>query len=170
MSGLSSALLLAVGLQRRNIEDLAHELNMPLHQAHTLLCKAVRAMVQSLRAVERRAAEADVDATRAEPALLTPVAENLEAELAEAGRQAVPVDASRAALSQELMNDAEMSQYAMSQDQEVWEEAEARVRKMKSDTSGRPYSSTFSVKTSHPAPAPPSHPRASRASTKRRRT
>lgn len=170
VSGLSSALLLAVGLQRRNIEDLAHELNMPLHQAHTLLCKAVRAMVQSLRAVERRAAEADVDATRAEPALLAPVAENLEAELAEAGRQAVPVDASRAALSQELMNDAEMSQYAMSQDQEVWEEAEARVRKMKSDTSGRPYSSTFSVKTSHPAPAPPSHPRASRASTKRRRT
>ena len=65
VSGLSAALLLAVGLQRRTLDDAAGELQLPLSQAHTLLAKAVRYMVQNLRALERRSVAATLDAPAA---------------------------------------------------------------------------------------------------------
>ena len=46
------------------------------------------------------------------------------------------------------MRDTEMSQYAIPEGEHApdWHEAEERVRKMASDTSGKAYSSTFSVR------------------------
>ena len=158
VSGLSAALLLAIGLQRRTIDDAATELNLPLNQAHTLLGKAVRHLVQNLRALEKQALAGEVEAEAQNgpvaPAL-QPLAENLEDELAEAGRAAVArnddddeVAAARRALAEDLANDAEMSQYVMDdEDAEQFAEAEERVRKMQADQSGRPFSSTFSVRT-----------------------
>lgn len=162
ISGLSASLLLAIGLQRRSIDDIAAELSLPLNQAHTLLGKAVRHIVQNLRALEKQALAGEVEAEAQQgptaPAL-APLAENLEDELAEAGRAALAgahndddVDEelmnARRALAEDLANDAEMSQYVMhDEDDEQFAEAEARVRKMQSDQSGRPFSSTFSVRT-----------------------
>jgi hypothetical protein len=150
VSGLSAALLLAIGLQRRSLDDIASELQIAAHQAHTLLCKAVRHMVQSLRALEKRDAEAVVDAQaprKEQQKLWAPVAENLEEELADAGRDAVEPDAGQRAFTRELLNDTEMSKYAIAQDDDnAWKEAEARVRKMQDDSTGRSYSSTFSIR------------------------
>ena len=40
-----------------------------------------------------------------------------------------------------------MSKYAIAQDDDnAWKEAEARVRKMQDDSTGRSYSSTFSIR------------------------
>ena len=150
VSGLSAALLLAIGLQRRSLDDIASELQIAVHQAHTLLCKAVRHIVQSLRALEKRDAEAVVDAQaprKEQQKLWAPVAENLEEELADAGRDAVEPDAGQRAFTRELLNDTEMSKYAIAQDDDnAWKEAEARVRKMQDDSTGRSYSSTFSIR------------------------
>ncbi|KAL4399453.1 N-acetyltransferase 10 [Malassezia pachydermatis] len=169
VSGLSAALLLAIGLQRRPLDDIAQELQLPLNQAHTLLCKAVRYMVKNLRALEKQSLAAEVDETapRAGTTAFAPLTENLEEELAEAGRQALQRDAAnsdadeeleagRRALTEDLLNDKEMSKYAIQEDDEaVWQEAEARVRKMKDDTTGRSFSSTFSIRAKRPAEEPP---------------
>ena len=125
----------------------------------------------NLRALEKQALAGEVEAEAQNgpvaPAL-QPLAENLEDELAEAGRAAVArnddddeVAAARRALAEDLANDAEMSQYVMDdEDAEQFAEAEERVRKMQADQSGRPFSSTFSVRTKrareaqNAAPAP----------------
>ena len=155
VSWLSAALLLGLGLQHRTLDDVAAELQLPLSQAHTLLAKAVRWMIKNLRAIERRAIAGQVEAeSTAQPAAsaLRPVEQSLEEELAEAGSAALAEDTAtqeaRAALSEDLMRDTEMSQYAIPEGEHApdWHEAEERVRKMASDTSGKAYSSTFSVR------------------------
>lgn len=155
VSGLSAALLLGLGLQHRTLDDVAAELQLPLSQAHTLLAKAVRWMIKNLRAIERRAIAGQVEAeSTAQPAAsaLRPVEQSLEEELAEAGSAVLAEDTAtqeaRAALSEDLMRDTEMSQYAIPEGEHApdWHEAEERVRKMASDTSGKAYSSTFSVR------------------------
>lgn len=152
VSGLSAALLLAVGLQRRTLDDAAGELQLPLSQAHTLLAKAVRYMVQNLRALERRSVAATLDAPAAHadapPARTQPVLQELDEELAQAGRDALAEqDAAQKQMRADLAQDAEMQRYLLPDDDPAdWAEAEARVRKMHDDPS-RTLSTTFSVRT-----------------------
>ncbi|WFD31965.1 N-acetyltransferase 10 [Malassezia sp. CBS 17886] len=97
ISAVSAALLLAVGLQRRTLDEGAAELQLPVSQAHTLLSKGVRRIVQAMRALERHDIERQLDATGARataergaasdasrPAF-APLTESLENELAAAG-------------------------------------------------------------------------------------
>ncbi|WFC97046.1 N-acetyltransferase 10 [Malassezia brasiliensis] len=150
VSGLSAALLLAIGLQRRTLDDAAGELQLPLSQAHTLLAKAVRWIVQNLRALERRSVAQTLEApAQAEaPARTQPVLQELDAELAEAGRDALAEqDAAQKQMRADLAQDAEMQRYLLPDDNPAdWAEAEARVRKMHEDPS-RALSTTFSVRT-----------------------
>ncbi|KAI3614609.1 hypothetical protein CBS9595_003880 [Malassezia furfur] len=149
VSGLSAALLLAVGLQRRTLDDAAGELQLPLSQAHTLLAKAVRWMVQNLRALERRsvAQTLEAPAPAEAPARAQPVLQELDEELAEAGRDALAEqDAAQKQMRADLAQDAEMQRYLLPDDDPAdWAEAEARVRKMHEDPS-RTLSTTFSVR------------------------
>lgn len=155
VSGLSAALLLAIGLQRRTLEDAAGELHLPTSQAHTLLAKAVRWIVQNLRALERRAmGQAYTEAP--DPALpaFTPLEESVENELAEAGAAALAEQAAaREAMREQIANDKEMAKYLLPEEAPDWEEAEERVRKMQQNTS-RPLSSTVSIRTERPEPPP----------------
>lgn len=104
VSGLSAALLLAVGLQRRSLEDIAAELTLPVSQAHTLLCKAVRYIVKNLRALEKEALEREVadEAPPSRVSALAPLTENLETELMAAGREALAESKSRERGSQNV--------------------------------------------------------------------
>lgn len=153
VSGLSAALLLSIGLQRRTLDDAASELQLPLSQAHTLLCKAVRWIVKNLRALERRAIASDLAEEPVEKAApgFAPLEQSVEDELADAGQEALAEEAAaREQMRADLANDKEMARYLMPEDDQVaWDEAEARVRKMQSDPS-RPLSSTFSLRTSRP--------------------
>lgn len=164
VSGLSAALLLAIGLQRRTLDDAAGELQLPLSQAHTLLSKAVRWIVKNLRALERR----DIAQTLEEPAeptrpVLNPIGQDMEEELAEAGKEAAAEEeAARAQMRADLAQDKEMGRYLLpEEDATDWKEAEARVRKMHADPS-RGLSSTFSIPTrrEEPQPQPPKPERA----------
>lgn len=161
VSGLSAALLLSIGLQRRTLDDAAGELQLPLSQAHTLLAKAVRWIVKNLRALERRtiAQTLEEPAERERPTL-TPVAQSIDDELAEAGKEALEEQqAAQAQMRADLAKDAEMSRYLLPEEGATdWSEAEARVRKMQSDPS-RPISSTFSVRTQRAEPEEPRAPK-----------
>lgn len=53
LSGVQSAILLSVGLQRKSIDDACAELGLPAPQALALFVKAIRRIARSLRAVER---------------------------------------------------------------------------------------------------------------------
>lgn len=174
ISGVSAALLLAIGLQRRTIEDVASELQVVVSQAHALLSKSVRWIIKNIRAIERRAIDEDLE-DAPEPPALQPLPQNLEDELAEAGDKALKElntvrdvekeeiedkdeertrsatsDANAAALCDVIANDDEMKQYMIADESTVegaqdWSEAEARVRKM-SEQPGKNYSSTFSIR------------------------
>lgn len=170
VSGVSAALLLAVGLQRRSLEDVAGELQIVVSQAHALLSKAVRWIVKNVRAVERRAIAENLEDEPARPGL-QPLAESLEDELAEAGAEALAATrnprnddtevgdeenpeekadagAKSAALREVIENDTEMKKYVIPdapQGADDWSEAEARVRKM-AEQPDKNYSSTFSIR------------------------
>ncbi|PKI85266.1 N-acetyltransferase 10 [Malassezia vespertilionis] len=161
VSGISAALLLAIGLQRRTLDDVAAELQLPLNQAHTLLAKSVRWIVKNMRAIEKRAIAQELDETvrgqQVAPTALAPLQETLEEELAAAGSNALAEEKKRQELiRQDIEKDAELSRY-MIPGAENWDEAEARVRKMQENPS-KAFSNTFSIRKPESSPALPAQP------------
>ena len=57
LSTVQAAILLALGLQRKELGDVEVELNLPASQLMALFTKAVRRMVKSLRSVQRKTIE-----------------------------------------------------------------------------------------------------------------
>ncbi|WFD45297.1 N-acetyltransferase 10 [Malassezia psittaci] len=164
VSGLSAALLLAIGLQRRTLDDVATELQLPLSQAHTLLSKSVRWIVKNLRALERRTiAETLQEPKDAQPTSMERSMPDLDTELNEAGQQAIAQqEAAQAQMRQDLAQDSEMARYLLPEDHKTdWTEAEARVRKMQSNPD-QALSSTFSLRTERPVDSSTSSSRPSK--------
>lgn len=100
LSALQSALLLAIGLQRKDPAEVASgEFGLPLQQAVALLAKGVRRMLGCLRRVERRALMLEDEATGAAQGSSngaslaarsgSKISRSIEDELAEAGRAEV---------------------------------------------------------------------------------
>jgi N-acetyltransferase 10 len=147
LSGVQSAILLGVGLQRKSIDNLQKELNLASNQVLALFVKLIRKMSQHFAQVETQAyqepakkkvSSGERDANDDEA--WKPLKENLDDDLEKAGDEAIE---GLKAKQRELIDSLDLTKYAIGGKDEDWTSAEDRVKAM---ASGKASSSVVSVK------------------------
>jgi N-acetyltransferase 10 len=146
LSGVQQALLCAIGLQRKVLEDVERELGLQTSQLLAMFVKVVRkvsmhfrglqegAIAKEMPGIEDGNANGDVD--------METVGKDLEAELAEGGAE---FDKEEKARMRAMIDSLPLEQYANANGHAAWEDAEKQVRE--TEKKGRP-STTVSVKSS----------------------
>lgn len=133
LSGLQSAMLLALGLQRKDPNEVAAELEIAPVQALALFSKAIRRIVASLRRVEKRDIARGMagDAGHQARSQWKPLSQDLHDELAAEGTQFIQDQEARqrADAQRALLDSMDLSKYAIADDgQRDWTEAERQAR------------------------------------------
>ena len=128
LSALQSAMLLALGLQRKDPNEISTELGLPTPQALALFVKAVRRIVASLRRVEKTHFSKEVgqaDQTQQ----WKPIQQTVEDELHQAGEEE---DAERRKREDQraLLDSMDLSKYAINERGRDWEAAEKQARSL----------------------------------------
>ncbi|KAL0078647.1 GNAT acetyltransferase 2-domain-containing protein [Phycomyces blakesleeanus] len=161
LSGIQSAILLGVGLQRKSIDDLQKELSLASNQVLALFVKVIRKISQNFRKIESKAIESTSPELQkkkqeAEAALQAenpdkkdiedeeawrPLTEDLDAALEEAGNEAIEGLKSK---QRELIDSLDLTKYAIGGKEEDWSAAEAQVGALK--TGKKVVSSVISIK------------------------
>jgi len=156
LSAAQSAILVALGAQRKTVEEVEKELGLPVSQALALFAKTVRKISKKLNDIQKEAVGADIPVAPATPAAglaasrvygkegdatdWKPVPMSVAEELDEAG------DEETRALKekQRAMIDAlDMSKYAINDAGKDWSSAEAQVGRIAKGAAG---ASVVSVK------------------------
>ncbi|VDC00414.1 unnamed protein product [Peniophora sp. CBMAI 1063] len=151
LSAIQGAILLGMGLQRKSVEEVESELQLPVSQTLALFVKLIRKITNRLQELKKEAIAADIPDKSAAPAL--PVAEKpkegaakaIEMELDQAG------DAATSALREKqraMLDSLDLSKYAIDDGAADWTAAEAHVR---SGAGKEGRASVISVKTNAPA-------------------
>ncbi|GAB1214854.1 killer toxin resistant protein [Aspergillus terreus] len=138
LSGVQQSILLAIGLQRKNLEAIEKELNLPSSQLLAMFLKIIRKMSTHFRSlVEGAVAETlpsdRVGATDAGSGAhdeviderFKPLETGLEEELAEGGQQ---VDEEMREKQRALIDALPLDQYEIDNGSATWEEAEKQIR------------------------------------------
>ncbi|KAM0789838.1 hypothetical protein ACM66B_006685 [Microbotryomycetes sp. NB124-2] len=156
LSGVQSSILLALGLQRKTVEDVESELQLPVAQTLALFVKVIRKTTKSLQDVQK----ADIDKTIPQATLSEGVvrpgqldasvpviatgasARSIDAELEDEGREVLEQLKQQ---QREVIDSLDLKQYAIAGDDEQWASVEAQVAAKMGDGS-RPGSSVVSIK------------------------
>ncbi|KAI8989530.1 GNAT acetyltransferase 2-domain-containing protein [Pilobolus umbonatus] len=157
LSGLQSAILLGMGLQRKTIEDLQKELSLASNQILALFVKIIRKMSQYFSSVESKAVEDTIpsikkkqDKDESNPAkrdaaddeAWKPLKDDVETDLAKAGDEAIESLKSK---QRELIDSLDLTKYAIGGKDEDWSAAQKRVKAIASGKKGG-VSSVVSIK------------------------
>ncbi|KAJ1726583.1 N-acetyltransferase 10, partial [Coemansia biformis] len=148
LSGVQACLLLGLGLQRKSVDAIEKELNLPSRQILALFTKILRKFSNSFRSLETRgiedeldkpaaaaAAEAPVDGASSQAgtkrsltdeAAWDPTAKSLLEDLDEAGQEVTDEFKQK---QRELIDSINLSQYAIAGDEKDWEVAKDQVKK-----------------------------------------
>ncbi|KAF8200392.1 GNAT acetyltransferase 2-domain-containing protein [Pholiota molesta] len=138
LTAVQSSILLAIGLQRKTLEELETELNLPVSQALALFGKLIRKISKRLIDIRKAAISAElpepkftsaslVGSTRLEGDALIGgdnAAANMEAELEQAGNEVTSAMRER---QKEMLASLDLSKYAIGDTQADWSLAEAQV-------------------------------------------
>ncbi|KAK3072605.1 N-acetyltransferase 10 [Teratosphaeriaceae sp. CCFEE 6253] len=152
LSGVQRALLVAIGLQRKEMEEVGRELGVGGSQMLAMFGKVVRKVCVNFRAVQSRGVEegmptraalqtasaANGGGEGAEDVDMEAVGQDLEAELAAGGAEFEVQEAERAR-QREAIDALPLGHYAIADGAAGWEDAEQAVKKGKGG-------STFAVK------------------------
>lgn len=151
LSSVQSAVLLGIGLQRKEVDDLEKELSLASNQVLAMFVKVVRKVTQYFTQIQSEAIEnespelkrkrEEVDEEALEEEEFKPLKTDIDTELAEAGNEVL--DEMRAK-QREMIDSLDLSKYAISGDDKNWTAAEAQVKK--AVASGK---SIVSVKSTH---------------------
>jgi len=168
LSAVQSSILLALGLQRKTIEDIETELQLPVSQALALFTKVIRKISKRLLDIQKAAVSASIP----EPLSLTrqpaadgddavggititakgqsatdwkPVGTSLRDELKEAGDE---VTKQLREKQREMIDALDLSKYAIHDNSADWTTAESQVTKI---ATGNAKSTLVSVKSSAPS-------------------
>ncbi|KAJ2035900.1 N-acetyltransferase 10 [Coemansia sp. S3946] len=161
LSGVQACILLGLGLQRKSVDEVEKELNLPSRQILALFTKILRKFSNRFRELETKAIEKEFDAERmivdtadvggsrtgakrslTDEAAWDPTAKSMEQDLAEAGREVTD----EFKLKQREMIDAmDLSEYAIAGDNKDWESAESQIKKA-AQSGGKAAQSVVSVK------------------------
>ncbi|KAJ1642579.1 N-acetyltransferase 10 [Coemansia asiatica] len=156
LSGVQACILLGLGLQRKSVDGVEKELNLPSRQILALFTKILRKFSTFYRDTETRAIEQEFDAERQQAderveaingarsssvskrqlddeAAWDPTGVSLDAELADAGRE---VSDEFRAKQRELIDAMDLSQFAISGDNKDWEAAQDQIKKATTKASG----------------------------------
>ncbi|KAI8643746.1 GNAT acetyltransferase 2-domain-containing protein [Parasitella parasitica] len=158
LSGVQSAILLGVGLQRKSIDQLQSELSLAGNQVLALFVKIIRKMSQYFAKVEAKAHEEEKPVASAPSAETSqeatgkrdatdddawrPLKENIEADLEKAGDEVMD---ELKAKQRELIDSLDLTKYAIGGKEEDWTSAEDRVKALASGKNGA-LSSVVSIK------------------------
>ncbi|KAF1836693.1 DUF699-domain-containing protein [Decorospora gaudefroyi] len=139
LSGVQTALLLAIGLQRKEFADVEKELNLNASQLMAMFVKIVRKAASAFRSIVAGAVEDSMPdhpmvieenghADAQQPLFLQPLAQNLQQELKEGGDEIVAQEKERA---RHLIDALPLHRYEIGAGAQAadWEEAERLVGK-----------------------------------------
>ena len=144
LSGVQQALLCAIGLQRKTLEDVEKELGLQTSQLLAMFVKVVRKVSTHLRQLQEGAIAKDMpqieEAKTNGDVDMENVGKDLERELAEGGAE---FDKEEKVRMRAAINSLPLDQYTHANGDAAWEHAEKQVRE--ADKKGRP-STTVSVK------------------------
>ncbi|KAJ2078851.1 N-acetyltransferase 10 [Coemansia sp. RSA 988] len=145
LSGVQACILLGLGLQRKSVEAVEKELNLPSRQILALFTKVLRKFSNYFRSLESKAVEAELDANRkivedssngesrtgakrslTDEAAWDPTAKTLEEDLAEAGREVTEGFREK---QRDLIDAIDLSQFAIAGDEKDWDAAEEQIKK-----------------------------------------
>jgi N-acetyltransferase 10 len=133
LSGVQRAILLAIGLQRKAVDDLEKELNLPVAQVLAMFIKTVKKFTNVFRKIERATAEkerppepqetgnGDVNGDK-----FIPLERDLDEEMEEAGDAVVSALKDK---QRELINSLDLEKYALGGTDEDWTDALSSRRK-----------------------------------------
>ncbi|KAJ2805589.1 N-acetyltransferase 10, partial [Coemansia furcata] len=135
LSGVQACILLGLGLQRKSVDQVEKELNLPARQILALFTKILRKFSNCFRALETKAIETEFDASAAvsgvkrsltDEAAWDPTAVSLEQDLEDAGRE---VTDDFKAKQREMIDAMDLSEFAIAGDSKDWEAAESQIMK-----------------------------------------
>ncbi len=147
LSGVQSAILLALGLQKKVVDDIEKELNLPHNQILAMLVKVVRKVANQFREIQSKAIEetlppipsngvaqirdgGDIDdrsiSESEEVNAFKPLAQTLDEDLEEGADEATRAMREK---QKELINSLELHKYAVDTGDRSWDDAEAQIKK-----------------------------------------
>ncbi|KAG9097136.1 hypothetical protein FRC06_007927 [Ceratobasidium sp. 370] len=150
LNAIQSSIMLSLGLQRKTIEEVESELDIPVNQALALFVKAVRKICTKLQGLHKEALGVDIpehpqevlqkgkDATNWQP-----LAQTLEEELQEAGDEATK---QLRAAQREMIDALDLSKYTINHTSAEWTQAEAHVAKLADPAKRKGVSTVVSLK------------------------
>lgn len=139
LSGVQSAILLGIGLQRKSIDELQKELSLASNQVLALFVKIIRKMSQYFAKVEAKAYEETVPSLKqsknadessgkrdaADDEAWKPLKDDVDADLEKAGDEVMD---EMKAKQRELIDSLDLTKYAIGGKEEDWTPAEDRVK------------------------------------------
>ncbi|QRV74159.1 GNAT family acetyltransferase [Ceratobasidium sp. AG-Ba] len=150
LNAIQSSIMLSLGLQRKTVEEVESELDIPVNQALALFVKAVRKICTKLQSLHKEALGADIpenpqqvrqkgkDANNWQP-----LTQTVEEELQEAGDEATK---QLRAAQREMIDALDLSKYTIDHTSTDWAQAEAHVAKLADPTKRKDVSTVVSLK------------------------
>ncbi|KAI5948932.1 NAT10 [Candida theae] len=144
LSSVQSAILLAIGLQHKNIDQIASELNLAPNQAMAMFAKIIRKFSTYFRSVLTRAIEEqlpeledeqikEMEGNVEEEVDYNQIEQNLHDDLEEAGDEAISEMREK---QRELINALNLDKYAIADDGEWDEKSMSKAAKGKANGTG----------------------------------
>ena len=131
LSGVQRAILLAIGLQRKAIDDLEKELGLPAAQVLALFIKTIKKFSNAFREIEKAAVGKEIPTEPpangdANGDKFVPLDRDVDEEIEEAGDEVVSVLKEK---QRELINSLDLEKYALGGTEEDWTSALSSRRK-----------------------------------------
>lgn len=137
LSSVQSAILLAIGLQRKSIDDITKELNLASNQTIAMFSKIMRKFSVYFRQVLSESIEqqlpelkddnlADMDGKDVSGFNAAEAFDQMEEDLEEAGSEAVKAMKEK---QKELINSLNLDKYAIEENNEEWEQSKKSLEK-----------------------------------------
>ncbi|KAJ2923519.1 hypothetical protein H1R20_g13575, partial [Candolleomyces eurysporus] len=158
LTAVQASILLALGLQRKTVEDVEKELGLPVSQVLALLVKVVRKLGKRLAEVRREEVEKSLPPPAASTSTSAPanalvgegvewegVGERMERELEEAGDEEQKRLRER---QREMLDSLDLKKYAINDAAVDWSAAEDQVKNLAKG--GKGASTVISLKTAAP--------------------
>nr|GAT55769.1 predicted protein [Mycena chlorophos] len=135
LSAVQSAILLGLGLQHKEIDDVETELTLPASQTLALFGKLVRKITKRLVGIQKAAIGADIPEAAPRPAFAPETgavtATALEDELEEAGAEELSKEKQR---QREMIDSLDLKKYAINDAGVDWSVAERQIGKGRGNT------------------------------------
>lgn len=157
LTGVQQSILLAIGLQRKVLEDVEKELGLPASQLLAMFVKIVRKVSTHFRALVEHAVEGTMPASAPTtsgaalenedvPERFAPLTKDLSTELKEGGDE---VDKELKEKQRALIDALPLDRYELPDGRAEWDEAEKQVAKVAKRKGGEKGEMTVSVKSNN---------------------